>query len=1374
MRLKRRIATLLAFIMAFSSVAAFGVSADSFAPAGVGIVPMAAGDGGIFPTAAVAADGTAGINQIVLVAASPATTTVPSATGVFGTLGAFWAWFNAIPVYIEGGRFHLYEIITSGTAGARQVLLPAGGTDAARTEMVNLINDTVTSRFGSLPAYDILGAVPTTIEELEIAYVGGPGTDRNWAVWIDAQIEAATNTFITTGAVTTYNWMLPNAAQIRGQLDNEVTGMVVWDPAAASGAGDWVAATAPTYPITGMETIIHALLEAHVTNQTATTTTNTAPPIAGITTEIIEAFPGANGGIFVPVVDALVWNRPINVGQVAGINIAQPLVSTDRWYNLVDRHSLATMGGVPGRAQGAPANRPIIQAPELRIEAGQVSPNMSFTLDLSGWSGNGNSNPWRAAFNGFGLTPVNIVPNATSFFTVANVDLLPEPQFAGWTQINQDVWAYSGMRGGVIGGRNTLHEVPFQISFAGERATITVPNNPAFTQNAILRLPIIVGNGTAGSGEANQRTVPTLTLNGIGLTDHELPFAHFGAGITTNIGHVRTGRNFVNMDDLNLVEPVLNSLRNNGHLRLTLPWGYRWDPLQVITASIGAENQPIQVFIPSHDPAGIQRDGNQAQSMLVIQFGNIVQPHPGNIQPRTLSIHNLRIVPPTGMTLPQFGDVNVTIAGGAVTAVNTHATLWPTSGTFLANLTNLYAPTVNALPIGDIPTSQTMLFTGATPSSLHVATFSDHSVVFDTLDGVPGNVTTIAAGWLGANARTTGRAGSVGGAGAMTAFGNAVGAQHGNTATVELREVVPISGWFEHDITFSIVDAAGEIIPYVAVERVHFQTTSAESGMPWGRLGEAQGWGQRVTGTGAAQTNIQFGVSGTFANRLSEAHNWTPWHATTAGVGYNAGPMNSPNYPLVGTVSGVTFLDAQRVAVNGIHLSEEAMRRGDTRILYASFVITADVNWSGDVYLAVEGPALVAGGVVGNISNPQVHIATVRPSLIVDTQNTTVQIGFQELDVADITITEYAVGDFRTNTTLNVSLGEYGVGNVAHNMNNMLFVPIPAGRITQHITIGGSNVPQQRVIAHLQPFTMAQATLPIAIQRNTLGDVPSYIHLSGLQVRTSRNVPYGSYELVLRGSTVLNNERFMNINQVGATTTWQTVWVNQLTGVVSLTVQTGADWFVSQRQITTGAVTTMPNQVGYRRYSFGPLMYMNYVNVETPGGYGAGSGPIDGGADDVAVDLPTIVVPHLPSATFTVDGASRTHYGGSQSVNITPGQNVNGVQVIAGRLYVPLRSIVEVGLGGEVSWIPGPAGGSEGSAVTGTLNGRTAIFPVGSLTFYDYLGRTIPAPYGMAAFIGNGTVGQAGRTYVPLRSIALAFGLELDGMGAGGTAAVLN
>ena len=242
-------------------------------------------------------------------------------------------------------------------------------------------------------------------------------------------------------------------------------------------------------------------------------------------------------------------------------------------------------------------------------------------------------------------------------------------------------------------------------------------------------------------------------------------------------------------------------------------------------------------------------------------------------------------------------------------------------------------------------------------------------------------------------------------------------------------------------------------------------------------------------------------------------------------------------------------------------------------------------------------------------------------------------------------------------------------------------------------------------------------------------------------------MPNTDIALVGRGDAILNNDHFV-MNAIG---------------VIGGGIQAGG--------IGAGANLLSPGQTGFRRYGFTGLVVENYIDVTTPGATEEGF-LTPGGQQPV--NLPTIVVNHLPSATFTVDGASVTHYGGSQSVNITPGQVVNGVQVIAGRLYVPLRSIVVEGLGGEVSWIPGPAGGSEGSAVTGTLNGRTAIFPVGSLTFYDYLGRTIPAPYGMAAFIGNGTVGVAGRTYVPLRSIALAFGLELDGMGAGGTAAVLN
>jgi hypothetical protein len=1021
-----------------------------------------------------------------------------------------------------------------------------------------------------------------------------------------------------------------------------------------------------------------------------------------------------------------------------GVHIRGQLTNVDQWSRLVDNHTMDALGGtnlLGASVLDGAIPRPIAPAPEFIIPNHLLGGGQggSVTLELTGWGGQ----PWRNAFALPEATNLNAAaPNYVQ--TANNVGMLPTPANAGWHQQSQDHWFYSGLQSP---GTGQFSEIPFEARFNGTQVTITWP---AFVPGAgtILRMPLIA-QGT----NANFTAHPVLTMTNAAGVQSELAFATAGAGVRASIGGARTGITFVNVQDLVIEEIVRGSLRNNGHIRLTLPWGYRWDPSSEISVGLAPG---ATVFIPSHDHAGIPRDGNQAQSMMVIDFG--VTTEPIGIAARNFPIEGLRIIAPPGMTRPIDGEVNVSIAGNAQTAAQTQ-NHWRTD--LGVALTNLYT---GSNPIGAIPTTLTLLFNAVTPSTLHVATFSDHTVVFNTVSGNAGNVSTIAAGWLPAQARMTGRPG-LGGAGNFTA-GSPAGVANGNVATVSLTELTPTSAWLGHSVTFSVVDAAGEIIPDVSIQSVHFSTTSAESNAAWGRDGDGIA---NAIGTGAGQTNVQSGVSGNFRNRVGAPG--------TAYAGLNWEPVNlvttNANYPRVGQVSGVLFHSGQSVTVSGITLTHAAQVAGDTLSLIASFALTADINFTGPVYIAVDGPALAAGQVVGSINNPQLQVANVRPSIIVDTGMTSVQIGFQELDVHDIRITEYAVGDFRTGTNIQVSLGEYGVGQLAHQVNNMLFTPITASVIPNHMSIGGSNLAQQRAIINMQPFLHASEVIQLNVLRSTLGDTQTYIDLTGLQVRTSRNIPYGSYELVLRGSSVLNNEDFRDLNVgvggAGTNIAAGTVfWFNVVTGAQQFTTlapDASGDWVpvVWPGGHTGGANFVMPNTPGFRRYGHGPLM-IDYVEVITPG---AGGG---------AAALTTMRIPHAPGTSIVVGGENITLTAGT--VNFAAPQVINGINVPANRLFVPVREIINI-LGGVpqgddnfVSFFEGNMFEGRPHVVAATIGDRTVTFTIGSNSFHIN-GVSHPMSLGgdaIAAFIGDGTNGTvSGRTYLPLNFILEGFGINWAG-----------
>jgi hypothetical protein len=402
-----------------------------------------------------------------------------------------------------------------------------------------------------------------------------------------------------------------------------------------------------------------------------------------------------------------------------------------------------------------------------------------------------------------------------------------------------------------------------------------------------------------------------------------------------------------------------------------------------------------------------------------------------------------------------------------------------------------------------------------------------------------------------------------------------------------------------------------------------------------------------------------------------------------------------------------------------------------TNVLNARFALAVAPGVDAqNVYVMVNSQTLDA-----ELEDNILQVANIRTGVTVEIVPQHVVIGNTEIAVYDFIISETEVGDFRTASTVLLGLQQpFGWGA------SLVFAPTGNQvQTNQHVSVDNHNnrtrlSATMRIVPQVGIGTAdqnAQRELQLTLTRSGIphaNDVPAVITISGMRVINQLSAaPEGIEGLLLSGTSV-TNVLADDINFIG-------------------TNAQGVRMYLQ------------PNQANYRPWGHSPGVIAGERTL------------VDEEGTIREVQLPTIVLPFLPSNTFTVNGESVAHYGGSSSVNITPGRVVNGVYVVSSRLYVPLRSIVELGMGGEIEWIPGIGGGAEGSGVAGTLAGRTAFFMVGSQTMSDYQGRTIPMPYGMAAFIGDGTTGVQGRTYVPLRAIALAFGLDIDGSGA---AAVLN
>ena len=592
-------------------------------------------------------------------------------------------------------------------------------------------------------------------------------------------------------------------------------------------------------------------------------------------------------------------------------------------------------------------------------------------------------------------------------------------------------------------------------------------------------------------------------------------------------------------------------------------------------------------------------------------------------------------------------------------------------------------------------------FSSITSAEVTLANFQNRGVAFDRISGGggAGNVPTIVAGWLPAagsqagrshdrmHDRSTGR-NLTGTADAM------VRRAYGNTATVLLEELAPESFWGVHGISFTLVDAEGNLHPYATIRNVQFNTNTGNN------VENNAGTGQHFNGN--------------FVNQRPTATGDTNHHITTTGPG--------------NTRVDVAFsADGRTVDVFGMRVPVADRNTGRIQ-LEANFGITAYSGFSGPVYVMAHRGGQSFLDDFGTVDLAPVHIADVRLGFEVDTQTTQVQIGFQEISVADITITEVEPGDFRTGQ-IRLGIGEYMTGGLTEAVSHIRFVPIPIAQTQNHLFIGGAPTANQRVMANLAPIGQAAQELIVNITRPTQhASISSYIELRNLAVRVDRAVPYGTFELLVRGSAVMNNDEF--------------------NGTVN-------------GEITNNANTAiLPGQAGHRRYAHMPRVIEDYVLVVTPG-HGQPGAP---GTGTTAINIPTVSIAWAHGTTnMTVDGTTTplTNAAGAgvATVNLGTGAVVNGVSVPADRVYVPLRAII-VALGGEILSIGHrPEGGVE--TITVSLGGQSAVFTVGATTVSNRYGvHAIPAP----VFIGNGTVGAEGTTYLPISGIHAAFSniLTLD------------
>ena len=964
---------------------------------------------------------------------------------------------------------------------------------------------------------------------------------------------------------------------------------------------------------------------------------------------------------------------PINFPQVSPF-LAGPIGNLETFHTLRDRYVAGTNIGST-------------QAPELVLPMTAVpTQGGHLIVTMTGWG----NNPWarfNAAFDTDSMVHNQIVGNP------ANADIRPtDLANVGWERLSANSFVYTGIQPSADGA--FLGELSFHLQIFGQQLQITPLNRNWEATNSVLRVPLMANHD--GGATNFTRNAPEVVLTGaVGHPSVNLPYVQTGGGVTALIPSVQTGRDFVDIATLSLRENAAMALNANGQIAISLPFGYRFDHNGSVAGAttvggLGAGATvvfPEFVYSPStgNEIRTMPRDGVVAQSVMLINLPATLNRPFANVA-GTVTIENVRILSTAGRwDAANVGDVYFDITTG-------NNALGFVAGTN-AGLRNAWHTLTNP--------------------SIRVALFADFGVTVQRAAGAAGQIPTIVAGWLPAEGQQAGRAHQTTherGRGRDILTGvNAFG----NTATITVSETVPASLWGTHGFRFTLVDAEGNVHPYASIRSVYLNSTTS--------------------GT----TNVDTHPSSVHGNFVNTRESAIAHHtATSIATGADAVGLNA-NTGTRGNATVNFSEDGRTVSVDRLEIAAN-LRNQDRLTVTANFAITADVGFEGAVYVAVTHGGQALPQDFARMDLAPVHILDVRRGIEIETETTYLFVGFQETAVANVTIREVEPGDFRSGTRgIQVSLGEFQTGHLSGGQAPMHFVPITTLQAANHISVGGAVNAQSRVGATLEPFHTVATSLNVNIGAPTRGDVPSYIELSNLAVRVVRDVPFGTYELVLRGPSVLDNENFVT-NPVG---TPGGPNMNFRSG----TLAAGQSAFLN------------PSEAGWRRYAHGPLMYVNYINVATTPGT---EGGVAGGAAGAGRVDATIVVPHAPGRTFTVNGETVEFRNNMSSVNLTTSAVINGVEVPAGRLYVPLASIIEDAFGGSYTFFTG--NGADIPHVLRTFaNGVVVYFTVGEGTAIVN-GVRVPINYGLAPFIGDGTNGTIqDRMYFPLQGFGSLFNLPL-------------
>ena len=342
------------------------------------------------------------------------------------------------------------------------------------------------------------------------------------------------------------------------------------------------------------------------------------------------------------------------------------------------------------------------------------------------------------------------------------------------------------------------------------------------------------------------------------------------------------------------------------------------------------------------------------------------------------------------------------------------------------------------------------------------------------------------------------------------------------------------------------------------------------------------------------------------------------------------------------------------------------------------FNLSIDPAFTGDIKLSVSGGGQSEG------TTPDVVIAKAVAPFEIKTQTTKVDLGYQDYNTADITITETRPGMFLEGKDAQLRLvAPYGTSEVGFSEAKF------------EVTGGELEVKEK-------DFKIKDGVINFTVNKSSYKN-PSTITIKNVKIGSTRSVPYGSYNLALSGGAVLNNyktgladDKQFDLSATGTKDTQELMYQNNteyyaVKDYVNVITETGT--FNQTVKVSVSEKTVL---VGDQAYDMDVAPYIQASSNST-------MVPLRFVSVALGVDSSNVSNPDA-SNKIAWDANTKTttiYYGagtGQKIIQFQAGSNIMVVDgtripmeygVVAeikdGRMFVPFRALGQA-LGVTVSW----------------------------------------------------------------------------------------